>query len=315
MDGGRLAGWVHSELLAVTKPSAGNPIRRRALGAARNFLVKVQGDPSVTAEAGGIVIALPLSHQYPYFRRLHPGYSNNLTTVARLVDEVRPHGSAIDIGANVGDSTALIKSGAPGMPVLCIEGDWRYVPYLKRNTAVWRDVHIEAPVLLGKQTGEVAGKVVSRQGTSYIDLTEDGTVLLSSLDELLNSRQDFVLPALLKSDTDGFEDRILRGAEATLRRSHPVLFIEYDPFMLTRAGANGLSLLAWLEHLGYRHAAFYDHLGNLLVRCSLNDHHLLGDLDRYVGERIGPVPYYDIVLSAPRDRAVIDHLPDQSIQA
>jgi FkbM family methyltransferase len=76
------------------------------------------------------------------------------------------------------------------------------------------------------------------------------TVDLTTLDAFANnaglSRVD-----LIKIDIEGWELRMLRGAEATLRRFHPVLLVELVEDHLARAGDDVASAWDYLTGLGY----------------------------------------------------------------
>ena len=99
----------------------------------------------------------------------------------------------------------------------------------------------ELPVLLGARTEDVTGGLVGGGGTSRFAVASGGTTPAVRLDDLVAERDRFSAPALLKSDTDGFEDQVLRGATSVLSHG-PVLFLEYDPRLLRAAGSDGLEI-------------------------------------------------------------------------
>jgi len=274
----------------------------------RRALVHHGGDPTVEADIDGIALRLPLSHALPVYRRAFPGYSENLGEVARLV---AMHGglTMIDVGANVGDSVAIVKARVPDMAILCVEADPAYVGYLEENTARWSDVVIAAPVLLAERTDEIDGTIRRADGSSRVATGAPGTTPALALDDLVASHEQFCAPALLKSDTDGFEARVLRGAQQVLATG-PVLFLEYDPKLLEAAGSDGLDMLASLQPHGYERIAFYDKFGVLVVRCALSDQSTIRDLHAYAAvNRKRGVDHYDIVVGTPKARSIIDSLP------
>jgi FkbM family methyltransferase len=273
----------------------------------RRELIRRDGDPVVRVDVDGTTLELPLSHPLPAYRRRYPSYSENLGAVARLVADAGGR-TMIDVGANVGDSAAIVKAHAPEMAILCIDADPAYVPFLRSNTARWPDVEVAAPALLGPRTEDVPGSMSRARGTSRFTSSSPGTTAAVRLDDLVAERSHFSAPALLKSDTDGFEDHVLSGATATLAAG-PALFLEYDPKLLRDSGADGLRMLAGLRSFGYVRVAFYDKFGKLMIRCSLNDEALLRDLDAYAsGNPEGAVDHYDIVVVTPALSAVIDAL-------
>lgn len=78
----------------------------------------------------------------------------------------------------------------------------------------------------------------------------DQSVRLTTLDAFVETRGltriDFI-----KADIEGWELRALKGAEASLRRFEPALFLEVDAGFLARAGDTPQALFSWLAALGY----------------------------------------------------------------
>jgi hypothetical protein len=68
------------------------------------------------------------------------------------------------------------------------------------------------------------------------------------LDDLLRERP---APALIKSDTDGFEADVLLGARRILETAAPALYFEFAPFLLTQAGRDHELVPMYLSELGY----------------------------------------------------------------
>jgi FkbM family methyltransferase len=75
-------------------------------------------------------------------------------------------------------------------------------------------------------------------------------VPLTTLDAVLEDRKR--LPTVLKSDTQGSEARILRGARRSLGAGwRPIMILEFWPYGLSQSGDDALSLWLQLEALGY----------------------------------------------------------------
>ena len=118
--------------------TSGALVGRRGSSRLRSALI-AHGDPSVEFELDGTKLQLPLSHQLPQTRRRFHNYAENLGELARPLADMG-HRIMVDVGANIGDSAAIVKAHAPEMAMLCVEGDDRFVPFLRANTARWSDV-------------------------------------------------------------------------------------------------------------------------------------------------------------------------------
>ncbi len=286
-----LATWVHGQLLAA--PPRG--LRRRCLLGLRTGLV-AHGDPAVHFELAGMRLVMPLSHDLPHLRVQFPLYSDNLARLAAAIVTKYPDLAAVDIGANVGDSLALIRSVSHG-PVLCVEGDARYLGFLRANTASLSGVSI-APVFVGATTGELPASIASGRGTARLKVVSDNdgagpSVPAVSLESILAEWPLEGRIKLVKSDTDGFEGLILMSAVEVLKEHRPVLFFEYDPHLLAENGTDGLQLLAALRAAGYCRALLYDNVGDLVLATRLDEREHLEEISGYVDGR-GSERYLDI---------------------
>lgn len=153
------AQWVHEALLEA--PPTG--VRRRALRGLRGTLAAV-ADPPVRFELEGMSLLLPLSHDLPRLRGQFPLYSDNLRRLAAAAAAKYADLVVVDIGANVGDSVALVRAAAPDAPILCVEGDPRYLEFLRGDLLLGVDLddrrHLE----------EVDAYVRGRRSERYLDV-------------------------------------------------------------------------------------------------------------------------------------------------
>ena len=275
-----LAQMLYDRTLA-----ARSPLAQRVTSRVHKSVTK-RVDPTISIDVEGIHLHAPLSHRLPFYRRVHPRWDRNIGVLAALVSEQNPDATMIDIGANVGDTTAMARTAARRLPILCVEGNPRFAALLRANASVLGDVEIAAPVLLSDTDGSVRGSFREWGGTAAFDADEAGPHVESvTLDRLLATHPRFSTPALLKSDTDGYEAKILAGARQTLLHARPVLLLEYEPEMLDATGIDGLSMLRALLQLDYRPLLVYDSTGVPLFMTSLDAERLLADLDRYAREK------------------------------
>jgi FkbM family methyltransferase len=188
----------------------------------------------------------------------------NLGRIAARVASARTGATVVDIGGNVGDSAAIIRSACTA-PVLCVEGDAQFLPYLEHNVRLLADVELEPSYVDAGQPGR--STVIRSGGTARLVAGEEdhgeGAISVSSIDEILERHPRFTNPALVKVDTDGQDVGILQAAADLLRKVHPVLFFEFDPELTVDRDA--WEVLPLLEDLGYERALFFANTGRLLA--------------------------------------------------
>lgn len=233
-------------------------------------------------QVGNFIIKIPFSHSLPTFLGLHTLYSKNLPRISKLVYSKYPQLHLIDIGANIGDSVALIRSET-NFPILAVEGEPNLFSILKENAPLFDHLHI-AQQFLGDYNAAIKGSVFVNQGVmAYIkeDPTSSSSVALQTLDWLLKEHSSFQTSKMLKIDTDGFDLKILRGAENFLGQAKPVIFFEYSPFLLSQQGEKSLAIFPFLKGKGYSNLLIYDNLGYLMMPTSLDNLDLLSSLDSY----------------------------------
>ncbi len=244
-------------------------------------------DPLVTYQIGEISLRLPLSHELPYYRRRFPQYSSNIGRIGAAVQQKYPDLSLIDIGANVGDTVAIVRQHAY-YPILCVEGSTTYLPLLHRNVDRIGDVEIEA-AFVGGTSGPIAASMRMANGTAHLamDRSDQGTISLRRLGEIVLRHPKFVSAKLLKSDTDGMDCQIIAGAADYLANARPALFFEYDPDLTAQSGATAIRVFDVLEATGYRYALVYENAGDLMLLLDLHDKRLLSDMDAFFSGRNG----------------------------
>ena len=239
-------------------------------------------DPLVSLKIGNQTIKIPLSHDLREIIKLYPEYNFNLARIVKYVSAQIPGVTVIDIGANIGDSVAFIKNYSD-VPILCIDGDEKYMKVLSGNTAQFKNVY-SCKTLVGAETKEVNLKLRSEKGTAYIE--EGGkAVSMRSLENILLDFPDFKNSNRIKSDTDGFDTIILRSCVNYLKNVKPVLFFEFDPHLIKKNNDDAFEFIKFLEECGYHYFIFYVNIGDYLVSCTYEQKDLLSQLIHYFSGR------------------------------
>jgi len=259
----------------------------------RSFLIKM-GDHNVSWELAGRPCILPLSHSLPYILNEHPQYSAAIPRLAHLLTKRMPGFSMIDVGANIGDTTLMVRE-VSDCPILSVEGDNRYFSLLQRNIQNLSNVSA-VRALLGERQETISASLNTAAGTGSLQSCEKSKALeIRSLDMVLEEFPPFQNARLLKIDTDGYDLKILRGARSLLTNHQPILYFEFDPYFLKQTGEEPISAFEFLKDLGYETVIVYDNFGDLLLTTTVGEQSLWQQLCNYLGNRGGSF-YFDLCI-------------------
>lgn len=267
-------------------------VSRWALRSAR-LVERVAHDPDVVYDVGEHPLTIPFSHELPRIWSVLPDYSFNLARLAALCSEAHSDATMIDVGGNIGDSVAIVRT-ASQIPVLTVEGDSNYLRYLEKNVSGYDDVEIE-PSFVGREDANRSLRLVAEKGTAHLEPAEAGssTVAIRSLETIVAAHPRFESARLLKIDTDGYDQEIIMGSRGFLQSAKPCIFLEYDPYFLEMHGDDGLSLFPFLGSIGYSDMVIWDNAGALLLSAKMADTLLIEQLHYYYSGR-GSKTYMDI---------------------
>jgi FkbM family methyltransferase len=242
------------------------------------------------------------THHLPKILQLFPNFGCNLADVVTALQAKAPR--VIDVGANIGDTALLLARFAPDTQVLCIEGDARFMPDLRSNTAQIEGVTV-AQAIVSDRSAQVKGAFVTNNGTAHFVQGEGGDLLQTqTLDDLVQAYPEFAFPIVIKIDTDGYETAVLRGAKGVLASARPVVFYEWHPDYYRVAGEDDTSHADLLMELGYDCFIFFTNAGEPLLSIRKPDHSVLESLARFSrGRRQLDDWHYDIA-AFPAERSV-----------
>jgi FkbM family methyltransferase len=141
----------------------------------------------------------------------------------RSIELCAKHGTALDIGANVGLwSRDLVANFSQ---VIAFEPVAIFRECLERNVS-GANFSI-SPLALGDQVTQATMIITEgNTGHSHLDPASMGTgdVRVVTLDSLKIPNVDYI-----KIDCEGYEYRVLQGAEQTIRTCRPVVVVEQKP--------------------------------------------------------------------------------------
>jgi FkbM family methyltransferase len=229
----------------------------------------------------------------------------------------RAHLTMIDVGANVGETVAVVESYSPDrFSFLCIEPDPEIAALCRLNHENCPRVHVER-CFVGEREGmtvrlEDDGR--ANPSTVLIDCHRTDSDSEGKLLRLDTIAADFAAQNggidLIKIDTEGYDFSVLRSAEKLLKSYHPALYFEWYPALLSPLGESILDGFSYLANVGYRHFVFFASAGNYYCRISDPDELLLRSLAS-VASSDPAILYFDVFAST--DPKVCDALTERSI--
>jgi FkbM family methyltransferase len=277
--------WLLRKLLSTPLSSSISRGKYKLLRGLRKLRLSFS-DPLVTFSFGALNLHLPLSHELPFYEKLFPEYSVNLGRVSSYVRQKYTNLTMIDVGANVGDSAAMVRSFCHH-PILCIEGEPSFFWLLTENTRGLTEIELEQ-TFLGR-SGDSIGSIRIERGNATIRLGgQSGIAGICTLSEAISRHPRFAASKLLKLDAEGFDCKILVAETELLRRNKPVLFFEYYPQACLLAGQEPFAVFPLLASLGYSQLLIYQNFGRYFMSlhleqlCSLKElHYFLMELQGY----------------------------------
>jgi len=273
------------------------PIKRRLI----KWIAKIY-NPLIDLKIGNQTIKVPFSHYLRENVVIYPDYNTNLPRIIKYVSDRVPNVRVIDIGANIGDTVAFIKNYTD-VPILCIDGEEKYLEVLRKNVAQYSNVSV-CHSLVGNETKETNLTLKMERGTAFVEESKK-TITIRSLDDILTEFTDFRDSKILKIDTDGYDTLILRGSEQYLKRSKPILFFEFDPYLVKLNGDDPFSIISYLKECGYYYFIFYISNGDYLLGCSIEQEDIITQLIHYFSGRNVEL-YTDICAFSVADKPLYD---------
>jgi FkbM family methyltransferase len=163
-------------------------------------------------------------------------------------------GCIIDIGANIGLTTALLAKVRPGDVIYAIEPSLKTFRNLSKTIAANALVNVKAiNIGLGAKSGKLIlnedpsnSSAANFSSDALLDDEDPRGVAVQTLDDFCSSYG--IRPHFLKIDVEGFELNVLKGGLQTIKECSPVLFIEMNTFtMLAYGRVNPLEVIDFLR--------------------------------------------------------------------
>ena len=259
-------------------------------------------DPLVDLAIGNQVIKVPLSHQLRRNVEVYPDYNFNLPRIIKYTCDHLSNVTVIDIGANIGDTVAFIKNYTD-TPILCIDGEKKYLDILRSNVAQYKNVAI-CSALVGEENKEANVSMKMERGTAVVTEAKDKTNI-RTLENILVEFPDFKNSKVLKVDTDGYDTLILRGCARFLKTVKPIIFFEFDPYLISKNNDDPFLFIDYLKNCGYYYIIFYVNNGDYLLSCTIDEREIIDQLIHYFSGR-EIATFADICAFSKDDKSLFD---------
>lgn len=283
---------------------------------ARPLSLKFGANHTIDTHLYGRSLRIPTEHPLPLILRQHPQYNRPLALAVKALAASSPDNptlAVIDVGANIGETIAVIEQLNPGLcSYLCVEADQDIAEICRFNHEGNNRVQTEQCFI-----GEDEGSLVrleddGRANPSTKLVTETDTEEASRYSRLV--RLDTLARPfaeahgglnLIKVDTEGYDFSVLRSGSELLSRYKPALFFEWYPALLMDLNEEVWDGFDFLERSGYDHFVFFSSQGDYYCKLSKPDHFLLRSLAGTANQN-KTLLYFDVFASA--DEAICDEL-------
>jgi FkbM family methyltransferase len=208
------------------------------------------------AEREGIQFRLDVSRLIDhsvFFKILNEPAWQNLFKI------IKPGFVVFDIGANIGFLTLNFARICRQGTVVAFEPDSQNFESLEHNVKLndFRNVHLRKLALGSQPETRVLYKLYDNNpganrilsGEQHEDYAHE-KVTVMTLDHMVKELSLQQLD-LLKIDVEGFEMFVLRGAEESIRKWKPILFVELAEVNLNEHGFSARQLIEYIERLNY----------------------------------------------------------------
>lgn len=281
---------------------------------------------TVVAKVYGHSLVMPAEHPLAPTLIAFPQYNRPLGQALSAVANVNPTISllgVIDVGANVGDTVAILEQRRPGIcSYLCIEADKDLARLCISNHSDNKRVHVEQSFI-----GENEGSLVrleddgranpsTKLATETAAIHDGGVGRLVRLDTIaLPFAHALGHLDLIKVDTEGYDFSVLRSAPSLLGTYKPALFFEWFPKLLLGLNEEVWDGFEYLKQFGYDYFVFFTNQGDYYCKVTFPDRLLLQSFAS-ITTNGGPLLYFDVFATTSElicnelvELAVTENLP------
>lgn len=302
----RVLQTAFDALMALPVRSASQMLRFRALRRLYRFLAEGRNG-LVKYSVDGCEIYFPALHETPFHWKFAPDNSKSLGRVARACTAIHRDAVMLDIGANVGDSAAIVRSQGVRNRIIAVEGVEAFYTVLERNAELLGAV---TPVLglVGASEHRASanlrvvpgGNAVVYENPEDYGIRSDALSALDAqfitLDQVVELHAPGSTVKLLKTDIEGYDLPVLNGSLRFIETHRPLIYLELHVSTLDEKskGVSWRDLWRNLRELGYARALYWYNSDDFLCMLDLvRDAEVIDDIHEYFRNRAGRL-YLDV---------------------
>jgi FkbM family methyltransferase len=241
----------------------------------RQYLDKHYFEQSfIKIKCGAYEIEAPKNHLLVKVLEFQPYRDMCVGITAKYISAKYPNKAIIDIGANIGDTAAIIATYAQNKLILIEASDY-YFDILVNNTLQLPNEVITKNCLIS-DGNQISGSFTHRGGTAFFREEASGEIQIKTV--RLSSLTDENV-CFIKTDTDGYDFKILNDNLEWLASARPAILFE-NQILNNQDLDDSNELLTRLAEIDYAYFIVWDDAGfHLLSTTSLD---VLKDLNRYL---------------------------------
>ena len=306
------------KLIAMPVDSRSQMLRFRALRRLYRSLAKGR-KVLVRYSIDGREIYFPALHETPFHWKFVPDNSKSLGRIAAACANKYPQSVIVDVGANVGDSAAIIRSCGVRNRIISVEGVAEFHEVLVRNAELLGDVIPVLAFIAASEHRASANLRVLPGGNAVVYETPDAFGIPAgsmqsiegeflSIDQVVERHAPGATVKLLKTDIEGYDLPVLHGSLEFIGRHRPIVYLELHVSSQDEQvrGVSWRDLWSKLRALGYAKALYWYNSDDFLCMLDLErDDSVTGDIHDYFRNRAGRL-YLDVCLIHGEDSGLAE---------
>lgn len=276
-----------------------------------NFILKINKKSFFNqrlskVKCGNFEILAPSNHLLINFQSTQPFRDLCIGITAKFVCEKYPNSTIIDVGANIGDTAAIIATYTKSKMIL-VEGSDYFFDILNLNVKKISNETVLHKAFVSDGS-KLTGSLHYWGGTSFFKESNDKnsrTINSVRLCEIADGQTTFV-----KIDTDGYDFKILLDSIDWLSNSTPAILFENSVRNLEDF-VNSQQLFSKLRQIGYQYFIIWDDAGYHIV--STKSLEVISDLNSYLlkiwnGNGHKSIYNYDILCLHSKDEDIHNYV-------